>query len=79
VVTLDVQGQQVRLKDWQGEDVTADVPGSGEEVARIELVDPETNVPVRAYGRNEDGGFFQTFMLNKWRQRVAQGLVCHPR
>jgi hypothetical protein len=53
VVTLDVQGQQVRLKDWQGEDVTACVPGCGEEVVRIELLDPETKVPVRAYGRNE--------------------------
>lgn len=79
VVTLDVQGQNVRLKDWQGEDITADVPGSGEEVERIELLDPITNVPVRAFGRNERGQFFQTFMLNKWRQSVAQGLVCYPR
>jgi hypothetical protein len=76
---MDVQGQEVRLKDWQGEDLTAGVPGSGDEVCRIELLDPETKVPVRAFGRNDLGGFFQTFMLNKWRQKAAQGLVCHPR
>lgn len=79
VVTLDVQGQIVRLRDWEGEDITSDVPGSGEEVMRIELLDPETKQVVRAYGRNDLGGFFQTFMLNKWRQRIAQGLLCVPR
>lgn len=77
-MTLDVEGQEVRLKDWQGEDVTAE-PGSGEEVARIELLDPATRMPVRAFGRNENSSFYQVYMLNKWRQKTAQGLVCCPR
>ena len=55
VVTLDMQGQEVRLKNWEGEDITSDVPGSGEEVVRIELLDPETKHIVRAYGRNDLG------------------------
>ena len=74
-----MQGQEVRLTDWQGQDLTSNIPGTGEEVERIELLDPETKMTVRAYGRNVFGGFFQTFMLNKWRQRTAQGLVCTPR
>jgi hypothetical protein len=70
-VTLDVGGADVVLRDWRGADITAAVPGSGTEVARIELWDRSQARVVRAYGRNDAGSFYQVFQPNKWRQKQA--------
>lgn len=59
------------LRDGTGADVTDAIPGNGDCIAAIQLVDQDGNVK-EEFGRNEWGTFFSVFQPNKWKLKRVQ-------
>jgi hypothetical protein len=70
-VTLNTGGARVVLRDGTGADVTDSVPGNGDSVCAIQLIDQDGNVE-EEFGRNKWGTFFSVFQPNKWELKRAQ-------
>lgn len=76
-VTLDTEGLRVVLRDADGTDVTAAVPGDGSCVAAVQLVEAGGAVR-RSFARNAWGSFFTVFQPNKWQLKRRQLAARHP-